>query len=393
MKQNKWIYFLFILFCTSCRLENDLDAKFYECDFRFPDASSTHPDREKYQHLIDDMTRSGVPGIIMCIYKDKRIWCGASGMADIHNQIPMKPCNKIRVGSTVKTCTAVTILRLAQEKKLSLDDPIAMYLDESVIKNIENADRTTIRQCLQHSSGIYNYIQSLQFQTASLNDLIRVWQPNDLLKYARNRKAYFEPGQDVRYSNTNYILLGMVIDKVTGTRFYNVFQEKIFSPFSMYITSFAAKNPIPYGIVQGYADVYSNLNIINTTYYSGWDYYTADGGLISNPYDMMNFLKNVFDERIISSSFLQEMTTWKEPSEKDDAFFSIQYGLGIFKMETPYGDAYFHSGDAIGYYANMIYFPAQNVIITYATNGNYGKIDKLISSKEALMKIFDTVLN
>jgi D-alanyl-D-alanine carboxypeptidase len=87
------------------------------------------------------------------------------------------------------------------------------------------------------------------------------------------------------------------------------------------------------------------------------------------------------------------MMSWQKPLEEDPDFFPLYYGLGIFKMETPWGDAYFHSGDAIGYYACMAYFPGRKTTICWAVNGNYGKIDKFTSTKAAMETIFGTVFN
>ena len=121
----------------------------------------------------------------------------------------MKPCNISRMGSTIKMFTATTILILQEEGKLNIDDKISSYLSGDNIDKIENADKSTIRQMMQHSSGMFNYIQNLKFQTASLNALVREWHADDLLKYAYNKKAHFQPNADVTYSNTNYILLGL----------------------------------------------------------------------------------------------------------------------------------------------------------------------------------------
>jgi D-alanyl-D-alanine carboxypeptidase len=177
---------------------------------------------------------------------------------------------------------------------LNVDDQITDYLSEADINGLQNASQASIRQLLLHSSGIYNYIQNLKFQTASLNDLIKTWSSKELLDYARNKKAYFAPGTDVRYSNTNYILLGMIIERVTGKPFYEVFEEKIFDPLGLTFTQFAATDPVPDGIIRGDVDLYSNLNLVNATYYSGWDYFTADGGLISNAHDLTIFMTHLF---------------------------------------------------------------------------------------------------
>ncbi len=319
------------------------------------------------------------------------MWVGASGKADLHNDVAMKPCNISRVGSTVKMFTAVTVLLLKEEGKLNLDDKISAYLEGDVIDKIENADNATIRQLLQHSSGIYNYIQDLKFQTASTNDLIREWKPEDLLHYAYNKNAYFEPGEDVYYSNTGYIMLGMLIEKIEGRPFYKVFEEKLFNPLQLTLTQFAAEDPVPDGIVRGYIDLYSNLQVIESTYFSGWDYYTADGGLISNPYDLNMFFRALMNGQILTAQSLNEMLTWKLPDEQPTDFFPISYGLGIFKIDTPKGIAYMHSGDAIGYYANMLYFPDDSTTIVYAVNSNYGKIDQYVSTQEAMENIINAI--
>jgi D-alanyl-D-alanine carboxypeptidase len=391
----KFVYVLIALaLLSACQKAEPIAPDFYACRFSFADSSATNPNSVVYQSLIDDISHSGVAGITMSVYRPNAgMWMGASGKADLHNDINMKSCTISRVGSTVKMFTATTVLLLAEEGKLNLDDKISDYLQGDVINKIENAETVTIRQLLQHSGGIYNYIQNLNFQTASINDLIREWKPNDLLQYAYNRKAYFKPGADVRYSNTGYIMLGMLIEKLEGKAFYEVFREKLFLPLNLSATMFAATNHVPDGIARGYIDLYSNLQLIESTYFSGWDYYTADGGLISNPYDMSIFFQALMNGQIINANSLSQMLTWQSPKDLDAGFFPISYGLGIFKIETPYGLAYMHSGDAIGYYANMLYFPDDGTTIVYAVNSNYGKIDQYVSTKEAMQKIISEVMN
>lgn len=375
---------------TACSKSVKIEPAFYDCSFNFIDSSLNNPDNNKYQSLINGVTKNGVVGITMSVYSpQKGMWTGAAGKADLYNNVNMKACNISRMGSIIKIFTATVILKLQEEGKLNIADKISAHLSGEMISKIENADKATIRQLLQHSSGIYNYIQNLNFQTASLNDLVKKWAATDLLKYAYNKKAYFQPGEDVKYSNTNYILLGLLIEKIEGKPLYQVYDEKIFSPLGLSMTQFAGKNPVPDRIARGYIDIYSNLQVIESTYYSGWDYYTADGGLISNPYDMNVFIRALMGGQIINSVSLNEMLTFKAPSKNEVDFFPISYGLGIFKIETPKGTAYIHSGDAIGYYANMLYFPGDSTTIVYATNSNYGKIDQFISTKEAMEKIIN----
>jgi D-alanyl-D-alanine carboxypeptidase len=378
-----------LLTLYSCQKENNNNtAAAYNCNFSFNDSSSRNPNHSKYQTLLNSITHDGVVGITMSVYHTgKGMWVGASGKADLHNDIDMKPCNITRVGSTVKMFTATIVLKLQEEGKLNIDDKISRYLQGNNIDKIKNAGEATIRQLMQHSSGINNYIQSLQFQTASLNNFIKEWTADELLKYSYHKAPYFSPDEDVRYSNTGYILLGLLIEKIEGKPLHKVFDEKIINPLGLTNTLFAGKNPVPNEIVRGYIDMYSNFNLIESTYYSGWDYYTADGGLISNAYDMNVFFRALMNGQIINSTSLNKMLTWKIPKEVAVDFFPISYGLGIFKIETPKGIAYMHSGSAIGYDANVFYFPGDSTTIVYASNSNYGKIEPLVSSKTAMEKI------
>jgi D-alanyl-D-alanine carboxypeptidase len=393
MQQSFLKLVMALVLFSSCQKENNPNnAASYNCNLPFTDSSSSNPNHAKYSQLLKEITASGVPGITMSIHNpEKGMWLGAAGKADLSNNVNMQPCNISRVGSTVKTFTAAAILKLQEEGKLQLDDIAANYLPQSAINNLANADKATIRQLLNHSSGIFNYIRSAQFQTASLNDLIKEWQPEELLAYARGQKAYFKPGEDVQYSNTGYILLGMIIEKVTGKPFWEVFQQKIFTPLGLTATSFAATNTVPSNIVRGYVDIYSNLQVVDATYFSGWDYYTADGGLISNVYDMNVFMQHLFNGNIINSTSLNEMRVTLKPKTVEGDFFPIETGLGIFKINTRWGEAYQHSGDAIGYYASIVYFPATKTTIVWAVNGNYGKIDQFVSSKKVMEKIFDVI--
>lgn len=383
---------LLLIGLAACEKGEVIVPAYYDCAFPYPDSSGAHPDAANLAGLLQAMTADGVPGVLMSVNDTVHgEWTGAAGMADLFNRVPMKPCNISRLGSTVKTFTAVTLLLLQEEGRLGLDDRIADHLGGEPIDRLANADQATIRQCLQHSSGIPNYISSAQFQTASLNDLVRVWHAEDLLAYAYDRPADFAPGSNVQYSNTPYILLGMLIEQIEGKPFYQVFEERLFVPLGLSFTRFAAEDNVPDGIVRGYVDLYSNLNVTESTYYSGWDYFTADGGLIGNPHDLGEFLRAVANGEVISAASLAEMTDWRTPNDPDEDFFPLGYGLGIFRMDTPWGAAWFHSGDAIGYYACMAYFPQRGTSIAWAVNGNYGLIDEATQTRAAMERIFGTV--
>lgn len=384
--------FMGCLFFSACVKNTVVNPQQYSCNLGFADSSAANAGNAAYQSLLKKITGQGVAGIMMSVYKPAAgMWTGAAGMADINNKVAMQPCHTTRMGSVIKTFTATVLLQMQQNGIVDLDDKISAHLQHKAIKEIKNADVVTIRQCLQHSSGLYNYIQSAQFQTASLNDLTKVWTADDLLKYAYGKPAYFAPGQDAKYSNTNYILLGLLIEKLEGKPLYKVFDDRIFVPLQMTHTLFAAKDPVPKNIAKGYADLYSRLELMETTQYSGWDYYTADGGLLSNPYDVARFFKALMEGQLINAASLTEMLHWKTSTHQDADFYNIEYGLGIFKAQTSYGTMYFHSGDAIGYDAGMFYLPATGTYAVYAANSNYGKISELTNSKKAIDEMLHTV--
>ncbi|MEM1338214.1 MAG: serine hydrolase domain-containing protein [Bacteroidota bacterium] len=390
----KKMFHLLVVFLMGACIEKDavFEASFYACKSNIASNNLQHSLANTIDGLAEHFIDKGVPGIMISV-RNKEGQCTISrGKSDLASDIDLKPCNITRVGSTVKTFTAVTILMLQEDGLLNLDDPLSKYLSKTVYHGIENAEKSTIRQLLNHSSGIHNYIQDPGFQTASLNDLIKEWQPEELLEYSRGRDAYFPIGADVKYSNTNYIFLGIIIEEVTGIPFYQVFEEKLFRPMNLSFTSFAATDPVPDGIIRGYVDLYSNLNLINATYYSGWDYFSADGGLLSNTSDLSLFMIQLFQGKILSEASLREMMNWIAPKYQDENGFETFYGPGIFKIITDYGPAYLHSGDAIGYFASMLYFPDQGVAISWASNANYGKIDNVIQSKETMEWIFEAIL-
>ena len=380
---------LFALFCTACVADVPRPAGFYDCTGPALGADPAHPLAGRLQGFLDERVAAGLPGMSLSVITPEHgQWSGTAGRAELIGEVPLQPCHFFRAGSTVKTVTAVAVLKLWEAGQIDLDAPVADYLPAGVLSGIENADVATVRQLLQHTGGLDNYIRNLEFQTASLNDFTRVWSAEELLAYSRGVPSAFAPGEDAEYSNTGYILLGMLVEAVTGEPFYAYFEREIFQPLQLTYTRFAAPDPVPAGIVRGYIDMYNNGELVDATHYSGWDYFTADGGLLSNSYDLARFLSALFSGKLLGPAALQEMTQWRYPETTDPDGFRTGYGLGIFVVDTDYGPAYLHSGDAVGYFATMVYFPEQEVVVSWAANGNYGTLDELQQSKEAMEKVF-----
>ncbi len=389
--------YLVILCCSSLLLTCDREPvrsqQSYDCELTVPDPPPLIPGALNLAGIMQDLTTLAVPGAQWAITDaDGQTWTGAAGVADVYNQVRLQPCHRTRVGSTVKIFTAVTCLLLQEEGLINLDDRVADYLSTEQLEGFRNIDEITLRQLLHHTSGLPNYITNPRFQTASLNELEKVWTPGELLAYSRDEPAEFPPGTDVRYSNTGYVLLGDVITQVAGKPFYEVFRERLFTPLGLAHTQFAATDPVPRDLVRGYVDLYANGELINATYYSGWDYFTADGGLISNAYDLSRFLHLLFGGTVLRSGSLTEMMEWLPDEIGDPETFPTDYGLGIFRITTPFGPAYIHSGDAIGYFASVAYFPGQEISLSWTVNANYGSLDEFTQSRSAMESIYQAVL-
>ncbi len=381
------------LLLAACEQDEPKPADFYACPAELGEQVSDHPLAAPLQAFLEETVAAGVPGMMLTVHDPATgRWSGAAGKAELIGNVPLRPCQLTRVGSTVKTFTAVALLQLWERGSIDLDAPITDFLSPEVLDGLANAKRATVRQLLQHSSGINNYIRSNRFQTASLNDLTKIWKPDELLAYSRGVDADFPPGTDVNYSNTGYILLGLIIESVTGEPFYRYFEREIFVPFGLTATCFAAEDPIPTGLIRGYVDFYANGQLIGATDYSGWDYYTADGGLLSNSYDLNRFMELLFTGRILGPEALAHMIELRYPEAEDPEGFRTGYGLGIFRVDTDLGPAYLHSGDAIGYFATMVHFPERGITISWAANGNYGLLDELTQSKAVMERIFALVL-
>ncbi len=198
--------------------------------------------------VTDQMAKMGIPGLIVSVQTpDRGTWQAALGVSDIVTRTPMDVADHVRIGSITKSLTATVILQLAQEGRLRLDDPLAPYFPGV------QTNRATIRQALQLTSGIADYTTD-----AFLNALAvapqRVWSPAELVCLVADEPPMFPAGTSWYYSNTNYVMLGIVAEQVTGQPLRQLIADRIFGPLNMTGCSFpdAADNTIPQPNSRGY---------------------------------------------------------------------------------------------------------------------------------------------
>ncbi len=348
---------------------------------------NTHPNSDLYQAFIQGKVAEGIPGITMLIESPEGIWAGAAGYADIASQIPMEVCNISRIGSITKTFTSTLILQLHAQGLLQLDDVVSKYLSEEMVTKIANADKATIEQLLNHTSGLADFSDNIQYSVDIFNNPKRHWTAKDELNYIYNLPAKFEPGTKRQYTNINFVLLGVIAENITGKTGAVLYEEQIFAPLGMNNTYFNQDNVIPTQIVRGYGDEESNLTLIDRTEMT-FAHSSMAGGIVSNVADLKTYLKAVTKEDggLLNADMAAQLAIVKAVNGEDktkstkDLLFKINgIGLGWFNLKGNQSNrnAIGHGGSMRGYQSFIAYFPASETTLCYLINGNDGKLDEL----------------
>ncbi len=334
-----------------------------------PTSTVNHPKAAVYQGVIDKYIQAGLPGIAVLIRDKNGTWVGSGGKADIKQNIPMLPCHVSKTASLTKIYIAVLCLKLVEEGQLQLDEKITKWVPDNITSKIKNADKATLRNLLDHTSGIYDFSNNDNFYLALLNYPTKKWKQEELVEYSYNQEAVFETGTSSGYSNTNTVLATMVIEAATGRSHAALLREKILNPLGLSGSYYYWQEALPAnGVAQGYFDLYNNNTLVNVSSYNTG---TGNGlnGLYSTVYDLQIFIDALLrNKTLLSQSSINTMLTF------DDLIENRKYlGLGLFKdyidgnfKENEFG--YGHRGRDLGYSADMFYFPNQDVTVTLLVN-------------------------
>jgi D-alanyl-D-alanine carboxypeptidase len=287
--------------------------------------------------LARTLVKSGAPGAVVYLRTPTTTRSGAAGVADRNAKVPMRAGYRFRIASVTKTFVSVVVLQLEGEGKLDVDDPVAKWLPGVV----PNGGAITLRELLNHTSGLFEYTADQAFFQAEFANPTRVWSPLELLAYAFAHPPLFAPGGNYSYSNTNYILLGLVVEAVTHRPLAQVLQERIFTPLGLASTSFQLDIALAPDFVHGYASVpgLPGLTDIAPLLNGSWAW--AAGAIVSNARDITLFYRAIFAGKLLPAAQLSEMKT---PSQNAGT-----YGLGIDNTFTTCGRAFLHNGDFIGW--------------------------------------------
>jgi D-alanyl-D-alanine carboxypeptidase len=301
------------------------------------------------------MTAAGVPGSIIGIWGPDGTYVRAFGVADKTTRDSMKTDFYSRIGSVTKTFTVTAVLQLADQGKLGLDDPIAEFVD-----GVPLGDRITLRQLARMQSGLFNYSASPEFQKAMFADPRRPFTPHELLDYAFAQPNNFPPGEGFEYCNTNTILLGLVVQKVSGQPLHSYIHDHILGPLGMNDTSFPTTNAFPDPHAQGYTvQTADGKEATATDWDPSWGW--AAGAMISTLDDMRIWAVALATGKLLTPQMqAQRLQTVGSPGMPPQD----GYGLGIFNLGGWIG----HNGSLPGYQTVVVYLPQKQTTLVILTN-------------------------
>ncbi|MFJ9742158.1 serine hydrolase domain-containing protein [Streptomyces sp. NPDC101166] len=310
------------------------------------------------------LKETGTPGVSVGIWTpDRGEYVKSFGVADKDTGQKMTPDLYMRIGSETKTFTVTALLQLVDQGRIGLDDTIGKY-----IAGVPNGDEITLRQLAGMRSGLYNYSEDPDFFKALTSDPRRPFTPQQLLDYSFKHPVLFPPGEKFYYCNTNLILLGLVVEKMSGRPLAEYIQERVLDPVGLKHSLFPTGNEFPSPHAQGYTNQTATGKVENSTDWDpswGW----AAGAMISDLDDLRVWARTVATGelpdggRLISPALQQQRLT-TPPTTIPGA----GYGLGIFDVQGWIG----HNGSLPGYESLTIYLPSARTTLVVVLNTDIG---------------------
>ena len=284
----------------------------------------------------------------------------ASGRARVTPAMPMTPDIDLKAASIGKTFIAALVLELADEGSLGLDDKLSRYLP-----NVANANRVTLRQLLNHTSGYDDYITDEFLDTVHAHRG-KSWTLSELLDYVPSQLLE-APGTRYDYSNTNYLLLSLVVQSVTGHSVVVEIRRHFLEPLALTHTWFASEEQVPVDkLAHGYSELGDDGSRVDATD-DPWPLGGADGGMVTNAGDLVIWARTLFGGHLLSQRRLKEMLDFVDASD-DDAAPGSGYGLGVERLRIEGITFYGHTGSTPGYNDMLLYEPATKTVIVIAIN-------------------------
>lgn len=305
------------------------------------------------------MEERDIPGAVVGVWTpDQGELVLTLGLSDIDTGREMRTSDRFRIGSITKTFTATLVLQLADEGLLGLDDPLDMY-----VSGVPGGEEITVRQLCDNTSGLFNYGDDEGLAAALEEDPHRVWSPRELVDIAVNNPPYFAPGEAWAYSNTNFILLGMIVEEVTGNDLSAELEGRITGPLGLTDT-YLADGP---GMEGEYSHGYEYASeeggeLVDRTDYLDPSIVWSAGAMISNLEDLEVWTGALARGELLSEAAHEEQLDWVDIPEEGEV--DTRYGCGVLYIDGLIG----HDGRQPGYDAAIFYYPPRDTIMVALLN-------------------------
>lgn len=298
----------------------------------------------KLQRALDDVVAAGAPGALVEVRDGGRMYRLTSGLGDLARKAPVRVADRSRIGGLTKSFTATVVLQLAGEGRLTLDDTVERWLPG----RIPNGGAISIRQLLNHTSGIFSFDKDPSVLAPYRRDLTRVFDLDQGVKLAAAHGPLFAPGSRLSYSNTNYVLLGMIVEAATGNPIGSELRSRIFEPLHLRHTTYPSSSRIPGTHLHGYLPGPSPVDVtpLSPTIFG------ASAAIVSNAGDLTRFYRALLRGRLLRPEQLQAMKTIDPVATggvPDSGIRGGGWGLGLIRERFPCGTAWGHDSEIPGY--------------------------------------------
>ncbi len=348
---------------------------------------------ERFRAELDRVRdQEGFPGATAAYaLPDGTVGVAASGLADVERRAPMTPSSRMLAASIGKSFVAATALALAQEGALDLDVPIETWFsDRPWLTRLANHDSTTLRHLLTHSSGLPDHVHTPGFARA-VSERWREggnpFSPEQLVEFVLDEPPLFPAGDDWSYSDTGYILVGMVIEQVAGRPYEEELERRFLEPLALDATEPSNQRALP-RLAAGYTASDNPLGLpAKTTSAPGvmaWNpaIEWTGGGLVSTPRDLAVWARALYEGSALSKDYLDELMRSVPVAS------GVRYGAGVaIHQQTPLGPSYGHGGTIPGYVSSLRYYPEHRVAVAFQINTDVGVDDAVGKLEGGLAKI------
>ena len=317
-----------------------------------------HPLKKGLQTIIDKYIEEGVPGLQVVVKSKDGWYVTQGGYADMDRKTPIMGDGTTWIFSITKTYTAALIMKMNEKNQLSLDNPIKQYLPAAIASKLKNSNKITVRNLLNHSSGIVNFIELDEYRARQFADPLTQPSATEILDIVYDQDAMFEPGSETYYSNTNYLLLGIILEKLSGKSFEHLLRSEIIDPLKLKHTYFnlTATQIASLGFPEYYFDLEGNGQLRNGT---AWNHALGNsssswGGIAARPTDVILFYEALAQGKVVKPKSLREMQQYQN-----------DLGLGIESYQYLPGSTrqFGHEGDGVGNSTMVLYIPDSKALI------------------------------